>query len=160
MEYWLWVRVCVSVCVSEGVRVWGCDSEWVSEWVSGWVGGWVGEWARNGVCMWMYVCVSVWVSEWVSEKLRTCGRVSYVMCMCVCVYVCMCVCVRMCLFEPSSVITVNQLMHYTHTHTHTHTRVPVGWSFVISSRAYFNSECKWLVAPAMMVLPFVSDIMR
>eukprot|EP00997_Jenningsia_sp_PLL12_P006100 NODE_2646_length_888_cov_145.514899_g2178_i0.p1 GENE.NODE_2646_length_888_cov_145.514899_g2178_i0~~NODE_2646_length_888_cov_145.514899_g2178_i0.p1 ORF type:complete len:241 (+),score=9.23 NODE_2646_length_888_cov_145.514899_g2178_i0:26-724(+) len=41
-----------------------------------------------------------------------------------------------------------------------HGILTLGWSFVISSRAYFNSECKWLVAPAMMVLPFVSDIMR
>lgn len=41
-----------------------------------------------------------------------------------------------------------------------HGILTLGWSFVISSRAFFDTETKWLVAPAMMVLPFVSDIMR
>jgi hypothetical protein len=41
-----------------------------------------------------------------------------------------------------------------------HGILTLGWSFVISSRAFFDTETKWLVAPAMMMLPFVSDIMR
>lgn len=41
-----------------------------------------------------------------------------------------------------------------------HGILTLGWSYCISSRVFFDTETKWLVAPAMMVLPFVQDIMR
>lgn len=41
-----------------------------------------------------------------------------------------------------------------------HGILTLGWSYIISSKLYFNSGTKWLVAPAMMNLPFIGDIMR
>jgi hypothetical protein len=41
-----------------------------------------------------------------------------------------------------------------------HGILTLGWSFCISSRSFYDSEVKWLVAPAMMKLPFVSDVMK
>jgi 2-acylglycerol O-acyltransferase 2 len=41
-----------------------------------------------------------------------------------------------------------------------HGILTLGWTYIISSKLYFNSGTKWLVAPAMMKLPFIGDIMR
>jgi len=41
-----------------------------------------------------------------------------------------------------------------------HGILTLGWSYLISSNFYSKSDTKWLVAPAMMMLPFVSDIMH
>lgn len=41
-----------------------------------------------------------------------------------------------------------------------HGILTLGWSYLISSNVYSRSDTKWLVAPAMMKLPFVSDIMH
>jgi hypothetical protein len=41
-----------------------------------------------------------------------------------------------------------------------HGILTLGWSYCISSRPFYDSEVKWLVAPAMMRLPFVSDVMQ
>lgn len=35
-----------------------------------------------------------------------------------------------------------------------------GWSFMVGSGAFATSNTKWLVAPLMMKLPFLSDLMR
>lgn len=41
-----------------------------------------------------------------------------------------------------------------------HGILTLGWSYLISSKLYRNTEHKFLVAPAMMNLPFIGDIMR
>ena len=41
-----------------------------------------------------------------------------------------------------------------------HGILTLGWSYCISSRSFYDCEVKWLVAPAMMQLPFVSDVMQ
>jgi 2-acylglycerol O-acyltransferase 2 len=41
-----------------------------------------------------------------------------------------------------------------------HGIMTLGWIFMISSKLYLKSETKWLVAPAMMYLPFIGDLMR
>lgn len=41
-----------------------------------------------------------------------------------------------------------------------HGILTLGWSYCISSDMFSLSKAKWLVAPAMMMLPFVSDIMH
>jgi len=35
-----------------------------------------------------------------------------------------------------------------------------GWSFVVGSDTFASADSKWLVAPAMMNLPFLGDLMR
>jgi hypothetical protein len=47
-----------------------------------------------------------------------------------------------------------------HAHIHTHTCICLRWSYIISSRLYFDAGVSWLVAPAMMYMPFIGDIMR
>lgn len=41
-----------------------------------------------------------------------------------------------------------------------HGILTLGWSYCISSLTFYNCDVKWLVAPAMMQLPFVSDVMQ
>ena len=41
-----------------------------------------------------------------------------------------------------------------------HGILTLGWSYIISSNIYRHTQTNWLVAPAMMNLPFIGDIMR
>ncbi len=40
-----------------------------------------------------------------------------------------------------------------------HGILTLGWTFLTVSKLFFNSDTKWLVANALMYLPFISDLM-